>query len=397
MKSQIRGLALALSVCLLSACGTSMAPMMPMPPMEPPHLDSITFQVVTPAVSNVEENAVLSVGANISPGSSIVIDVPTDFRAFGQNGSRVTDFSTRNYFNFAEQAIERQLIRNGFVVKDRSKFEAILRDLRSQDAGNNFRSNFDPAIQPLLRDLEEDLERGEITDEEYASRVRELRNRFQIFQPSGQRSENEMVDTSEVIRAASASEIKAGYILQISGFETQSIREESIYLLSDPQFRGFLDRYPEARQEFSREEKSYFSCDVLQASLDAKLIEVETGNVAWIGSHTVTELDTAGNTANITLEVRYERRCSNCELIRQQVDFANTEDARIERARSKRDPVIDTPIYATVVFGPTKTGGAQCSHENRLEPELERARRQLASRVARELVRTIRFSSTAGA
>lgn len=368
--------------------------MTPMPARAPDHLDSISFQVHTPPVSDAEENAVLSRWANISPESSIVIDVPIDFRAANANAPSDADFATRNYFNFAEQAIEKQLLLNGFVVKDRSKFEAILRDLRSQDLGNPYGSNVDPAIRPLLEDLEEQLDKGEITDKEYAFEVRELRNRFQLFQQSGPRSENELADTSEVIRAAGASEIKADYILQISGFETQSLREESIYLLANPEFRAFLDRYEEAERKFRSEQMAYFPCDVLQASLDAKLIDVATGNVVWIGNHTVTELDTSGNAADITLEVRYQRRCKNCTLIREQVDSANTEQARIERGRSKQAPIIDTPVYETSVFGPTKISGAQCNHENRLEPELQRTRRELATRVAQELVGTIRFSKS---
>ena len=377
-----------LIVCFLAACAPAMAPLLPMPFPEPEERDRIEFMVFTPPVSDVSRNAVLSPSANIRPRSSVVIDVPADIEG-AESGN--ADFTTRNYFNFAEQAIEKQLLLNGFVVKDRSKFEAILRDLRDCNGPYWYSCHsIDPAIEPVLRELENKRESGQISAVDYAYQVREFRNKFKITQQTGKRSENELADTSEVIRAASASETRADYILQISDFDTLDEKEETVYLLTNPEFRVFMEKHPDVRRKYSDEKHSYYPCDLVQASLNAKLIEVASGNIVWIGNHTVTELDRPGNEANIELEVKYRRYCTNCQEVKQFIDRQNTEQARIDR---HTNPVTVPGLeYKTTVTDPVKISGNQCDSEERKEPELRRARRLLASRVANELIQTIRFA-----
>ena len=158
-------------VALVSACATPMAPIVPMPSHEPDLTDRISFRLMTPAASDANRNAVTSGAANILMGSSIVIDVPADIRKRDLADDESADYTTRNYFNLAEQAIEKQLLLNGFVVKDRSKFEAILRDLRDQDcSGPAWYSCYDvdPAIEPILKELEDKRVTGQISDVDYA-------------------------------------------------------------------------------------------------------------------------------------------------------------------------------------------------------------------------------------
>ena len=378
---------------VVSGCASNrLAPEIPLPDIDPPQSDFVVFELFTPAVSRLSENAVLSPVATISPGSSFVIDVPVDLRL---GGSAVGDFSTRGYFNFAEQAIERQLLLGRFVVKDRSKFEAILRDLRDQ--GNfyeyNYEYNFDPAIQPILNDLQARLESGLISETEYTNQVREFRNRMQIVQ-QGPSNTNQLSDTSEIIRAAGASEVQAAYILQISNFETLDYRNEQIYLLSHPDFRDFVDKYPAARQKFNENStEAYYSCEVAQASLDAKLIHVTTGDVVWIGHHTVTELDAEENQAALTMEVTYDRVCGNCEEVAARIRFENTEERRRVRGQGVQ-PVIPSYSYDDIVSPVRRIDGSQCEYDERADSEgLQRTRRELATRVAQELIGTIRPQS----
>ena len=206
----------------------------------------------------------------------------------------------------------------------------------------------------------------------------------------GKRNENELTDTSEVIRAAGASEIRADYILQVSGFDTLEAKRESVYLLSNPAFRAFLDKYPAVQRRYASEKLSYFPCELLQASLNAKLIDVGTGNVVWIGNHLVTELDSADNEANMTLEVSYRKYCGNCEEVIRLVNALNTESARQQRA-DKPQPSLPPLRYVDDVSSPRKISGSQCEVEQRDEAETVRTRRQLASRVAEELIQTIKF------
>ena len=383
-------IAVAVSVCL-SGCAPRLADMLPVPNADPRETDSVQFELFTPAVSVLDENTVLSPNASILPGSSFVIDVPVGPRieGSGSDSTDQADFSTSGYFNFAEQAIERRLLLNGFVVKDRSIFEAVLRDMRDQDFFAQ--SAVDPAIQPILDDLRGRLESGLISESEYASQVMEFRNRMQIFQ-QGPSNTNQLADTSEIIRAAGASDVQAEYILQISNFETLDYRNEQVYLLSHPDFRDFVDRHDAARQKFNDgSSDAYYACEVAQASLDAKLIHVASGDVVWIGHHTVTEIDAEDNQAALLLEVSYERDCANCNEVRRRIDFLNTPEQRRERARGSTSAFVPSYQYVETVSDARRIGGSQCQYEEREDTEaLQRTRRDLASRVAGELIGTIR-------
>ena len=385
---------------LLSACASTppMAPLLEMPDFDPAVRDRIVFRISTGAVSDASNNAVLSKNADIRPGSSVVIDVPTDIEFERRQTDSDTEpgvFRTSNYFNFAERAMEKQLLVGGFVVKDRSKFEAILRDLR--DVGfckPYWWSCFkvDPAIESLLKDLEDKRERGEISNVDYANQVQDFRNRLQLGGTSRKPGDTELVDTSEVIRAASASEVQADYLLQVNDFDTSGRRRESINILANEEFREFYDKYDAVKAKFNSERNTYFECEVAEASLNAKLIHVSSGNVVWIGSHRVTELDHAENQANIDLEVTYERRCTNCSDLRDQVMSLNTDEARTLR-HGQTTPVF-TPRYTTAVSNVRKISGSQCSIDARTD--LDEVRPQLASRVAEELIGTIRFTVSQG-
>ena len=386
-------------VSLLAACVTTppMAPLLEVPDFDPDVRDRVVFQISTIAVSDATDNAVLSEEANIRPGSSVVIDVPTDIEVERLQAESDTEdgvFRTINYFNFAEQAMEKQLLRGRFVVKDRSKFEAILRDLRDVgDCKPYWFSCIDVgAYEPLLKDLEDKRERDEISDVDYARKVQEYRNELRIGGTSRKAGEKELVDTSEVIRAASASEVQADYILQVNVFDTSGRRRESINLLANEEFRQFVDKYAAVKERFSSDRNSYFECEVAEASLNAKLIHVSSGDVVWIGSHKVTELDHAENQANIELEVTYARNCTNCSELRNQVTRLNTDESRT--LRHGQTPPVLAPRYATTVSNARKISGSQCAIDDRTD--LEKIRPQLASRVAEELIGTIHFSASQG-
>ena len=371
-----------------------MAPLLEMPDFDPDVRDRVVFQISTSAVSDATDNAVLSEKANIRPGSSVVIDVPTDIEVERLQAESDTEdgiFRTINYFNLAEQAMEKQLLRGRFVVKDRSKFEAILRDLRDCDPWYSC-YDVDLADESLINALEDKRESGEISNVEYAKQVQYFRSILQRGGTSRKAGEKELVDTSEVIRAASASEVQADYILQVNDFDTSGRLRESINLLANEEFRQFVDKYAAVKARFSSDRNSYFECEVAEASLNAKLIHVSSGDVVWIGSHKVTELDHAENQANIELEVTYARNCTNCSELRNQVTRLNTDESRT--LRHGQTPPVLTPRYATTVSNARKISGSQCAIDDRTD--LEKVRLQLASRVAEELIGTIRFAASQG-
>ncbi len=365
---------------MIMCCATPMAPPVKMPSYDPDQRERVEFRLVTSPISDASENSVSSPVARILRGSSVVIDVPRlRVASEASEATNADEFSTSGYFNVAERAMEKQLLVGGFVVKDRAKFEAILRDLRDDGLAD------DSVLGPAYQDLRSQLEKEEITQDEFADRVRELRSKLQI-ERAGQ---GHLIDTSEVIRAASATEVRADFILQISKFSPLERRSESVNLLSNASLRDFADQYRAVETKFTNESFGYYNCDFAQASLDAKLIEVATGNVVWIGSHKVTEIDQEDNNAGVVFEVTYERTCSNCAQLRRRVAQLNTESER-ER-RFGQDPPKLTPSYQETVSSARKIGGSQCEFTARTKEELDGVRRQLASRVADELIQTIRL------
>ena len=113
-------------------------------------------------------------------------------------------------------------------------------------------------------------------------------------------------------------------------------------------------------------------------------------DVVWIGSHRVTELDHAENQANIELEVTYARNCTNGSELSNQVTRLNTDESR--SLRHGQTPLVIAARYAATVSNARKISGSQCAIGDRTD--LEKVRPQLASRVAEELIGTIRLSAS---
>lgn len=126
-------------------------------------------------VSVSKENSVMQLGVTVKPGSSVIINVPEYYNqpSEEQRGTPLSDnmeFRTADYFSILEQYIERGLISIGLNVKDRSKFEAKLRDLR--DSGK------DDSYTMALADLQKELDAGKLSRAEFAEEAKQLRDKL---------------------------------------------------------------------------------------------------------------------------------------------------------------------------------------------------------------------------
>jgi len=382
----------ALSITVVGC--SSPGALISMPQVPAAQSDSVSFMVTTQSNENLTENVVQSRAFTIPVSSSVVIAVP-DKKSIRQanNGN---DFKTDGFFSAAEQQIERSLLRNGFQVKDRAKFEAILRDLRDArgvNAGRYTRygfdeRDFDPAMRPLLQRLTEQLDKKDITESEFYTQLEELRSKARISSESRSRGEgeDELTDISEVIRAASASDIQADYVLQIHEFQTLKLRDERINLFNFAPVREFMNRHTDVENQFVA--RQFYPCQSLEASLNAKLIHVKSGNVVWIGNHAATELD--GNESPMNLELTYQRRVANLNQVREYVDYQNQ-----PMVREQRGDIVSLPDwqYRADVIGPTHVSGANCKLEQRSDDEINQIRTNLSRRVATELISTIKVGN----
>ena len=192
---------------------------MPMPAK--PNTDPVQLKLVLaqthPTIG--DDNSVLRRGVTVDEGASVVISVPKkdDSRteATEQNGK--TSFRTAENFDILEQFVEKGLLMSGFHVKDRSKFEAKLRDLRDTDAKHWWgRTSVDSDLGQLKGELDKQLKDGSITMDEYTEQLVGAREQLSDKRYGKNREKDEVSDISELIRAAQDGEVQADYILQVN-------------------------------------------------------------------------------------------------------------------------------------------------------------------------------------
>jgi hypothetical protein len=273
-------------VLLTSAC-SSLAPVIPQPKAPPMFKDSATLAIARKQSVVDPADIVYPGGYSIRSGSSVVISVPSNFltEMMEKNAENLKDskqldrakrsmdlYNTSGYFNYAEQQIEKELIRVGFTVLDRAKFEAKLRELRSPNGINR----------------------------------------------------TEMIDISEVIRAAQSGENRADYVLQINQLKLnrESVSQE---IRKSAPIQQFIDKYP----EIANAVPDQYNFPEYAATFNAKLIEVATGRIVWVGGHTVTSRNIIERDIQLTLTVR--KFVTNEAEVTGYVERENTEEARKKR------------------------------------------------------------------
>jgi len=386
-------------ICLftfaLTGCAPQLAPMITIPDEPEINIDKITVSVPTNNNKSLNDNVVQMASHQVLAGSTIVINVPEAH--LNTNKTRTTDdsFKTKDFFNQAEQQIERVLISTGFRVVSRSKLEAKLRDLR--DAARCRWSDFDclrsrmtDDMKPIFEDLKRKFDAHEITENDYMTKVRDLYEQSENRSAGRARNEGEkeLTDISEVIRAAQSGEVKADYILQINNFETEKNSLKRIDLRHFELVRDFISKYPPLLNSAS-DDKFMIKCSPLAAELNAQLIHVQTGEIVWIGNHELNEWH--ANINPLTIEMGQRTFATNYSKIKNLINEANQPLARELRAKGQSFS-IPSFLMQTDFIPPIVISG-RCELENRSTDNIDDLRSQLARRVAKELVETIKVSN----
>lgn len=329
---------------------------------------------------------------NVRPGSTVVINVPSGVvDDESSRGGSDKDFKTKDFFNEAEQEIEKVFIRNGFRVLSRAKFEAKLRDLRDEARCdfNEYRclySSVAPEARPVLDDIKSKYENGKITGAEFADQVKQFKEQMQISSAgkSRQEDEKELTDISEVIRAAQSGDVRADYILQINVFDTKKRLKVTNDLRHNADVRDFINRYPEIKSAFDLPKNHLLSCAIVGAELNAKLIHVTSGEIVWIGQHQLNEL--SAGVQQISIEMGERTSPRNESAVESFVRIQNFEEQR--KARYGKEISPPGWEYTTELIPPTVISG-RCENDWSMDSEI---RTQLARNVAKELMSTIKVN-----
>lgn len=166
----------------------------------------------------------------LPPRDEYVQNLSTKSRRFPESPEGETRYATEygqsKFYPGGEQFLERQLIFRGFDVRDRSKFEAILRDLRDSrlEKEKTAGGELTPEAAAILTKLRKDYESGLIKEERYLKRAHEIRKLQKVISAGRKRSENEMIDVSEMIRAASG---KAEFLMIITKLVVMPASDEA--------------------------------------------------------------------------------------------------------------------------------------------------------------------------
>lgn len=294
---------------------------------------------------------------NQETGPSVIIAVPeevnqlsknkqSNYQAKNDTEKELNDvFRTDGYYNEAEQAIEGALLRKGFNVLDRSKFEAKLRDLR--DRANDTRywwSNYDRLIEnkdydALKNLLAEKLKKGELSQTDYIKQISEVDEISQIGLPGKRRTEDEMTDIAEVIRAAQTGKEQADYLLQINGVAVSDAGNRMLPISELPQVQQFMKDNPGLRfGELPNALPLGIPSNWLRVEFNAKLIGVKTGSIVWLGSHEVESW--AAEPIRINIDI--QRKVNNADEVNGVIrkhnlklrDLSNNLNSKAEQLRA---------------------------------------------------------------
>ncbi|KGJ90973.1 hypothetical protein [Colwellia psychrerythraea] len=227
-------------------------------------------------------------------------------------------FSTAEYFNKAEQEIEKSLLRKSFTVMDRSKFEAELRDRREKKSDKNNSKALDAEVSRLRKQNKNGL----ISDQDLIGEMEAAENRYAIDSSGSTREagDNELVDISELIRAAQEGKNQADYILQVNSFDINPISDRQLYIAEQDEVQTLFTEHPGLIDAMYEKQVATITQPGFFGYLNAKLIDVKTGAIVWVGEHRVE----SQNVTDIRVKMTMSRQVSNDTNIQRLVSRFNT-------------------------------------------------------------------------
>jgi len=248
---------------------------------------------------------------------TVVIALPVEMNK-GNNVENELDasgeFKTEGYINQSEVTVEKELIRFGFNVIDRSKFEAKLRTSREK---NQKLTTGDNLYEAKVNLLKKQLNAKKITNKEYINKLTALND----ISSSRRRGNKELVDMSELIRAAQSSGVQADYILQLNKIEEYKGYVTSLPLKGDRDLEDYILQNPDISYGNGANKIPFsFDTKVFRVVFSAKLFNVKTGKVIWSGSHELNSLDIE----DITVDFDIVKRDASTKIInKDRVKFNN--------------------------------------------------------------------------
>lgn len=251
----------------------------------------------------------------IRSNSSVVINVPVDdprteseISQSRQSARAAGGYRGEAYFDLSEQMVEKALIRGGFNVIDRSKLEAKLRNRRDKSTSNVGSSTYTDAKKAAIAVLDEERDLGLLTQAEYEKKLAEVQRRYASHGLGSKRTEDEMVDISEVIRASEDGAVQVQYLLQINEFRVLPREDRPLPVLSDPtpELKRLLKDNPGLSRKLDKE----VFIPWFTASCNAKLISISTGSIVWLGNLEISSQDVVPGGFDVVYEVDQSVRLS---------------------------------------------------------------------------------------
>jgi hypothetical protein len=353
---------------------------MPMPakPNTDPVQLKLVLQQTHPQVG--ADNSVLRRGVTVDEDASVVISVPKkdDSRTEAAEENGKTSFRTAENFDILEQFVEKGLLMSGFHVKDRSKFEAKLRDLRDTDAKHWWgRTSVDSDLGQLKGELDKQLTAGSISMDEYTEQLVGAREQLSDKRYGKNRDKNEVSDISELIRAAQDGEVQADYILQVNNMWVDFIPSaRQVNIKQFDETSKFLAENP-GLQVSGTERKDALPANIEQrwmmAAFNGKLINVKTGSIDWIGEYSIDSLSVLEAGIQVMIDAR--KQTVNDEVIQKEIDAFN---ASLRRAHDELQNAYQTLVGLThEAAAPISYYGkpdAAETHRQKLQGRLDEAR-----------------------
>lgn len=345
-------------VLLIVSCGSTNIPLQPVPlvnkvaPPAPPNAEHMPVTLSYPAKGKdekaLEENTTVKGRFSVPLNAKVVISVPVEQQDYRGNPiSQESDnadnvFQTAEYFNKAEQEIEKSLLRKGFTVLDRSKFEAELRNRRTEERSLMKTE----AMRQEIKSLEEQRDAKRITREEYIEKLRDVESKYEVIEKTGGHTagKKELVDIGELIRAAEKGSVQADFILQVNRFEIGQISDKRVYLPDHFALEEIVKRDLNLLKTLEKEDKASITQPGYFGYLNAKLIEVKTGSIVWVGEHRVESADAT----DIKVEMDINKVAANTAAVNaiaqnfnRKLDSINAEIRKYERIVNNQDADID--------------------------------------------------------
>lgn len=226
-------------------------------------------------------------------------------------------FSADQRANISERQLEKALLEHGFTVVDRTKLEAQLRDLALATQKDSWSQ--DPTYLAVVKEADNLLSTKVIDTEEHKRRVAAAKS--EAAAKGSERKEEKVWDIAELIRAAQGKgNISCDYLFQIDRFDVVSggkggffdlnipgIKEQIERQLSAPCFRQ-MERKPWVKSDiaFSAVSTGFLPTQIpmvwYEAPCSAKLINMSTGDVVWVGQYSASSMESTEITVSCTVK-----------------------------------------------------------------------------------------------